>query len=55
MTAVTIGVIGTISTSLRKYPSERPVKHELKELYKAAKLDTAHLLRECWFRSTYYV
>jgi len=38
------GAIGTISKSLRQYLSKVPGKREIKELQKAATLDTAHVL-----------
>jgi len=44
--AVIIGATGTISKSFRKYVSNIPGKHEVKELQKTAILGTAHLLRE---------
>jgi len=37
---------GTISKSLRKYVSNLPGKHEVKELQKTAILGTAHTLRK---------
>jgi len=37
---------GTISKSFRKYVSNRPGKHEVKELHKTAILGTAHILRK---------
>jgi hypothetical protein len=40
------GATGTISQSLRQYLSNRPVKHEIKELHKTAILGTAQILRE---------
>jgi hypothetical protein len=43
---VIIGATGTISKSFRKYLSSVPGKHDIKELQKAAILDTAHTLRE---------
>jgi len=43
---VIIGATGTISKSLRKYVSNIPGKHEVKELQKTAVLGTAHILRE---------
>jgi len=43
---VIIGVIGTISKSFRKYVSNIPGKHEVKELQKTAILGTAHTLRK---------
>jgi len=39
---VTIGTTGTISKSSRKYVSNIPGKHEVKELQKTAILGTAH-------------
>jgi len=42
---VIIGAIGTISKSFRKYVSNIPGKHEVKELQKTAILGTAHILR----------
>jgi hypothetical protein len=41
---VIIGVIGTISKSFRKYVSNIPRHHEVKELQKTAILGTAHIL-----------
>jgi pectate lyase len=46
VTAVIIGATGTISTSFRKYVSNIPGKHEVKELQKTAILGTAHILRK---------
>jgi len=46
MIPVTIGVTGTISKSFRKYVSNIPGKHEVKELQKTAILGTAHILRK---------
>ena len=43
---VITGEIGTISKSFRKYVSNIPGKHEVKELQKTAILGTAHILRE---------
>ena len=43
---VMIGANGTISKSLRKYISNIPGNHEVKELRKTAILDTAHILRK---------
>jgi hypothetical protein len=37
---------GTISKSCRKYVSNIPGKHEVKELQKTAILGTAHILRK---------
>jgi len=39
---VIIGVTGTISKLFRKYVSNIPAKHEVKELQKTAILGTAH-------------
>jgi hypothetical protein len=44
--AVSTGATGTISESFRKYLSNVPGKHEIKELQKTAILDTAHVLRK---------
>jgi len=43
---VIIGVTGTVSKSFRKYVSNIPGKHEVKELQKTAILGTAHILRK---------
>ena len=43
---VTIGATGTISKSFRKYVSNIPGKHEVKELQKTVILGTAHILRK---------
>jgi len=43
---VIIGATGTISRSFRKYVSNIPGKHEVKELQETAMLGTAHILRE---------
>ena len=43
---VIIGATGTISVSLRKYVSNIPGKHEVKELQKTSILGTAHILRK---------
>ena len=43
---VMIGATGTISKSLRKYISNTPGNHEVKELQKTAILGTAHILRK---------
>jgi len=43
---VIIGATGTISKSFRKYVSNIPGKHEVKELQKTAILCTAHTLRK---------
>ena len=41
---VIIGATGTISESFRKYLSDIPGKHDVKELQKTAILGTAHIL-----------
>ena len=43
---VIIGANGTISKSFRKYISNIPGNHEVKELQKTAILGTAHILRK---------
>jgi len=43
---VIIGATGTISKSFRKYVSNIPGKHEVKELQQTAILSTAHILRK---------
>jgi len=43
---VIIGATGTISKSFRKYVSNTPGKHEVKELQKTATFGTAHILRK---------
>jgi hypothetical protein len=43
---VIIGATGNISKSFRKYLSNLPGKHEVKELQKTAILGTAHTLRK---------
>ena len=43
---VIIGAAGNISESFRKYVSNIPGKHEVKELQKTAILGTAHILRK---------
>jgi len=43
---VIIRATGTISKSFRKYVSNIPGKHEVKELLKTAILGTAHILRK---------
>jgi len=44
--AVIIGATGTISKSFRKYVSNIPGKHEVKELQKTAILGTVQILRK---------
>jgi hypothetical protein len=46
VTPVLIGATETISKSFRKYRSNIPAKHEIKELQKTAILGTAHVLRK---------
>jgi hypothetical protein len=41
-----IGETGTISKSFRKYLSNLPGRHEIKELQKTAILGTAHTFRK---------
>jgi len=43
---VIIGATGTISKSFRKYVSNIPGKHEIKELQKTAILGTAHIFQK---------
>jgi hypothetical protein len=43
---VIIGATGTISKSFRKYVSNIPENHKVKELQKTAILDTARVLRK---------
>ena len=43
--SVIIGTTGTISKSFRKYVSNIPGNHEVKELLKTAILGIAHILR----------
>ena len=43
---IIIGAIGTISKTFRKYVSNIPGKHEVKELQKTDILGTAHILRK---------
>jgi hypothetical protein len=43
---VKLGATGTISKSFRKYVSNIPGNHEVKELQKTTILGTAHILRE---------
>ena len=43
---VIIGATGTISISFRKYVSDIPGNHDVKELQKTAILDTTHILRK---------
>jgi len=44
--SVIIWATGTVSKSFRKYVSNIPGKHEVKELKKTAILGTAHILRK---------
>jgi len=43
---VIIGATGTVSKSFRKYVSNIPGNHEVKELQKTAILGSAHILRK---------
>jgi len=43
---VIVGATGTISESFRKYVSNIPGNHKVKELQKTAILGTAHILRK---------
>ena len=43
---VITGATGTISNSSRKYVSDMPGNHDVKELQKTAILGTAHILRK---------
>jgi len=43
---VVIGPTGTISKLFRKYASNIPEKHEVKEIQKTAMWGTAHILRK---------
>jgi len=43
---VIIGATGTISKSFRKYVTNIPGNHEVKELQKTAILGTAHIISE---------
>ena len=43
---VIIGATGTISKTFRKYVSNIPGNHEVKELQKTAILGTTHILRK---------
>ena len=43
---IMIGANGTISKTFRKYVSNIPGNHEVKELQKTAVLGTAHILRK---------
>jgi hypothetical protein len=43
---VIIGATGTVSKLFRKYVSNIPGNHEVKELQKTAILGTAHILRK---------
>jgi hypothetical protein len=43
---VIIGATETISKSLRKYVSNIPGNHEVRELQKTARLGTAHIFRK---------
>jgi hypothetical protein len=43
---VIVGATGTISKSFRKYVSDIPGNHDVKELQKTATLGAAHILRK---------
>ena len=43
---VIIGATGTVSKSFRKYVSDIPGNHDVKELQKTAILGTAHILQK---------
>jgi hypothetical protein len=43
---VIIGATGAVTQSFRKYVSNIPGKHEVKELQKTAIMGTAHILRK---------
>jgi hypothetical protein len=43
---VITGATGTISKTFRKYVSNMPGKHEVKELQKTAILGTSHIIRK---------
>jgi hypothetical protein len=43
---IIIEATGTISKSFRKYMSNKPGHHEVRELQKTAILGTAHILRK---------
>jgi hypothetical protein len=43
---VIIGATGTVSKSFRKYVSNIPGNHDVRELHKTAILGTAHMLRK---------
>ena len=46
VTPAIIGATGTISKSFRKYISNTPGNHEVRELQKTAMLGTAHIFRK---------
>jgi hypothetical protein len=46
VTPIITGATGTISKSFRKYLSNIPRHHEVRELQKTAILGTAHILRK---------
>ena len=51
---VIIGATGTISESFRKYISNIPGNHEVKELQKKATLGTAHIFIHIFLRQTMF-
>jgi hypothetical protein len=46
VTPIITGATGTISKSIRKYVSDIPGNHDVKDLQKTATLGTAHTLRK---------
>jgi hypothetical protein len=52
VTLVVTGTTGTISKALRKYLSNIPGKHKIKEIQKRALLGTAHVLQKVLMQST---
>jgi hypothetical protein len=46
VTSVIIGATGTISKSFRKYVSDIPGNHDVKELQKSAILGIEHILQK---------
>jgi hypothetical protein len=54
VTPVITGATGTISKSFRKYVSNGPGNHEVRELWKAAILGTAHVLRKVKIKQSVY-
>jgi hypothetical protein len=52
---VIIGATGTISKTFRKYVSNIPGNHEVKELQKTAIMGTAHITVSLILTRTYYI